>query len=85
MSSWQYIFHSQEKKGGRGFPGGSAVKNPPAIAGDWSSIPDPGRPHKLSLWATLELGNHNSWGRMVLKSELHRERSHRSEKLEPRN
>ena len=27
----------------RGFPGGSVVKNPPAIVGDMSLIPDPGR------------------------------------------
>ena len=27
----------------RGFPGGPLVKNPPANAGDRSSIPDPGR------------------------------------------
>ena len=29
----------------RGFPGGSVVKNPPANAGDRSSIPDLGRSH----------------------------------------
>ena len=28
-----------------GFPGGSAVKNLPANAGDTGSIPDPGRSH----------------------------------------
>ena len=28
-----------------GFPGGSAIKNPPANAGDTGSIPDPGRSH----------------------------------------
>ena len=28
-----------------GFPGGSAVKNLPANAGDKGSIPDPGRSH----------------------------------------
>ena len=28
-----------------GFPGGSVVKNPPANAGDTSSIPGPGRSH----------------------------------------
>ena len=31
----------------QGFPGGSVVKNPPANAGDRSSIPDPGRSHTL--------------------------------------
>ena len=31
------------------FPGGSAVKNPPANAGDISSIPDPGISHMLQL------------------------------------
>ena len=29
-----------------GFPGGSAVNNLPANAGDMGSIPDPGRPHR---------------------------------------
>ena len=29
----------------QGFPGGSAVKKPPANAGDTGSIPDPGRSH----------------------------------------
>ena len=33
----------------RDFPGGSAVKNPPANAGNTSSIPDPGRSHMLQL------------------------------------
>ena len=28
-----------------GFPGGAAVKNPPANAGDMGSIPGPGRSH----------------------------------------
>ena len=40
----------------QGFPGGSVVKNPPANAGDTSSIPDPGRSHvpwkKISPCAT---------------------------------
>ena len=31
-----------------GFPGGSVVKNPPAISGDTVSIPDPGRFYMLS-------------------------------------
>ena len=35
------------KTGGRGFPGGSVVKNPPANAGDTGSIPDSGRSHML--------------------------------------
>jgi len=30
-----------------GFPGGSVMKNLPAIAGDIGSIPDPGRSHML--------------------------------------
>ena len=37
-----FVFKWQEDGG---FPGGSVVKNPPASAGDVSSIPDPGRPH----------------------------------------
>ena len=32
------------KVGGRGFPGGTVVENPPANAGDTGSIPGPGRP-----------------------------------------
>ena len=34
---------SSKRKGGS--PGGSVVKNPPAIAGDMSLTPDPGRSH----------------------------------------
>ena len=30
---------------GKGFPGGSGVKNLPANAGDTGSIPDPGKSH----------------------------------------
>ena len=33
--------------GGRGFPGGAVVKNPPANAGDTGSSPGPGRSHML--------------------------------------
>ena len=38
-----------------GFPGGSAVKNPPANAGDTGSTPDPERSHmeQLSPCATM--------------------------------
>ena len=32
-------------KQNQGFPGSSAVKNPPAKAGDTGSIPGPGRSH----------------------------------------
>jgi len=28
-----------------GFPGGSVIRKPPAIAGDTGSVPGPGRPH----------------------------------------
>ena len=35
------------KKEGRGFPGGTVVKNPPANAGDTGSSPGPGRSHVL--------------------------------------
>ena len=38
--------HNQ-KMGRRDFPGGAVVKNPPANAGDMSSIPGPGRSHML--------------------------------------
>ena len=31
----------------QGFPGGAAVKNPPANAGDTGSNPGPGRSHML--------------------------------------
>ena len=33
------------KAGGRDFPGGTVVKNPPANAGDTGSSPGPGRSH----------------------------------------
>ena len=35
------------KNKGKGFPGGSVVKNPPAKAGDRGLIPGPGRFHAL--------------------------------------
>ena len=35
------------KKGKEGFPGGSLVKNPPASAGEASSVPRLGRSHVL--------------------------------------
>ena len=44
-------FHALEaclpdiRSAARGLPGGSVVKNPPAYAGDTSSIPDLGRSH----------------------------------------
>ena len=41
------IKFSDTKQGGRGFPGGSAVKNPPADVGDIGSVPDLGRSHML--------------------------------------
>ena len=41
------IKFSDTKQGGRGFPGGSAVKNLPADVGDIGSIPDLGRSHML--------------------------------------
>ena len=46
VRGWKKIFHANgnHKKAG-GFPGGSAVKNPPANAGDTDSIPSPGRSH----------------------------------------
>ena len=54
------------RKQGRGFPGGSVVKNPPADAGDIASSPGPGGSHMP--WSHgahapqrgLEPGNHNS-------------------------
>ena len=36
--------HNQ-KCAGRGFPGGTVVKNPPVNAGDTGSSPGPGRSH----------------------------------------
>ena len=33
------------RKGLKGFPGGSVIKNLPVYAGDIGSIPDPGRSH----------------------------------------
>lgn len=46
---------SSKRKGGS--PGGSVVKNPPAIAGDVSLTPDPGRsrvPQLLSLCSAAQ-------------------------------
>jgi len=72
---------SKESKVPFGFPGGSMVKNPPANAGDRSSIPDP-----TCLGAT-KLGRHNyrAWAppRLSpgeLKPVLCSKRSHCSEK-----
>ena len=54
----------------QGFPRGSVVKNPPANAGDTSSIPDPENPScygatkpvRHNYWAcALEPGSHNYW------------------------
>ena len=47
---WEYIQRKQKhytnSKSNLGdFPGGTAVKNPPANAGDMGSIPGPGRSH----------------------------------------
>ena len=42
-SRWQKVALFKESSvGGGGFPGGSVVKNPPASAGDMSSIPGSG-------------------------------------------
>ena len=47
-----------------GFPGGSTVKNPPAIAGDVCSIPRTGRPRLQSMGSKKSqhglLNNNNS-------------------------
>ena len=51
-----------------GFPGGSAVKNPPANAGDAGLIPGPGRCHVLHS-KQLSLG-HNHWA-SVLEPRSH--------------
>ena len=43
-------FHNKNwtiKQTNRDFPGGAAVKNPPANAGDMGSSPGPGRSHML--------------------------------------
>ena len=49
-----------------GLPGGSAVKNPPANAGDTGSVPDPGRSH-MPRSAGSQHGEsrpwQTSWGR----------------------
>ena len=37
----------ERRRGGKGFPGGSGVKNPPASARDTGSVPDPRRSHIL--------------------------------------
>ena len=57
------LFHTKRVKGkGQGFPCGSVVKNPPAKAGDMSSIPGPGKSHmpwsdKASVPQPLSLGS----------------------------
>ena len=61
----------------RGFQGGSAVKNPPASAGDMGSIPGPGRFHWRRKWQPTtvflpgkshgqrSLVGYSPWGRRV--------------------
>ena len=39
------VYHPIQKTNQGGFPGGSVVKNLPAIVGDMGSIPGPGRFH----------------------------------------
>ena len=44
----------------KGFPGGSVLKNPPAIAGDMALISDAERFHMLqSNYCALELRSHD--------------------------
>ena len=47
LSSWKPLraIITQFKTDYEGFPGGAAVKNPPANAGDTGWIPGPGRSH----------------------------------------
>ena len=44
LCGWNALVHRKSIREwtGRSFPGGSGVKNPPAIAGDTGLIPDPG-------------------------------------------
>ena len=46
VNSAAHIYFLALKKASTGFPGGPVDKNPPANAGDTSSIPGPGRSHK---------------------------------------
>ena len=59
-------------------PGGVAVKNLPATAGNTGSIPGPGRSHMLQ-------GNYASVPQLLkgtcLEPMLHNKRSHHNEKL----
>ena len=56
----------------RGLPGGLAVKNPPASAGDRGSIPGPGRSH--TLLSNEARGPHH-WA-CALESRSHPYRAH---------
>ena len=47
MGRWKGKHETFLKTESIGFPGGSMVKNPSAIAGDTGSIPDSGRSHML--------------------------------------
>ena len=46
---------SPERRRGKGFPGGSGVKNPPASARDAGSVPDPRRSHILQSPGTTAI------------------------------
>ena len=67
-----------------GFPGGSAVKNPPTNAGDTGSIPNLGRSHKAYAPQLLSLcsGAQELQLLKFVRPEpgLHNKRSHHSEK-----
>ena len=87
--------HSVYKKQCEGFPGGSVVMNPPARAGDMSSIPDLGQSHipwnnldgapqLLSLysrtWEPQPFNPCATAAKARLKPMLRNKRSHRREK-----
>ena len=63
-------------------PGGPAVNNPPANAGDTSSIPGPEDP---TCHRATEPMHHNCWSPHALKPMLCKRRSHSNEKPEHHN
>ena len=74
----------ESRHNGLGFPDSSVLKNPPANAGDLSSIPDPGRSHmpwSNKVWEPQLLSLcFRAWEPQLLKSVHPRERALRQEK-----
>ena len=89
-----WVGRSHQKAAPRDFPGGTAVRNPPANAGDMGSSPGLGRSHMpWSNWARapqlLSLCSRAREPQLLkptcLEPVLHNKRSHRNEKPVHRN